>query len=124
MKNPNIEQGSLNDKSRDNPKRRGWFIGSFIDDNEFLKTNNFEVKWGVHLKGEAKSRVISETSAKTISILISGSFLIKFPEIKQEILLSKTGDFVTYDAHEVYHGWECIEDGIVLTIRWPSRSLS
>jgi hypothetical protein len=121
MENPNIEQGNLNDKSRDNPKRRGWFIGSFIDDNDFLKTNNFEVKWGVHLQSETKNGTLSKIPAKTIAILISGSFLLKFPEIKREVLLSKEGDFVIYDCSEVYHDWECVEDGTILTIRWPSK---
>jgi hypothetical protein len=102
----------------ENKERRGWFIGHFIDNPAFT-SKDFEVRWGVHPKGEKKARVAANKTAKTMSILIKGKFTLKFPKDDKEIVMAKTGDFVFWDA-KVYHSSEALEDSTVLTIRWPS----
>jgi hypothetical protein len=114
-----ITKGNLNEQ--EDSEKRGWFIGNFITKNKNFKSNDFEVRWGNHFKGEKKQGIVANKSAKTLSILISGKFLLKFPKNNKEIVLSKVGDYSFWDSG-IYHSSEALEDSIVLTIRWPSVS--
>ena len=58
---------------------------------------------------------------QTFVILISGSYLIKYPELNQEVTLSKLGDFAYYDASQTSHQAEALEDSLLLVIRYPSK---
>ncbi len=113
--------GNLYDKVKKEPKTKGWFIGHFIKKGSIFHTNDFEVKWGVGKKGEFKKGLSSKKSAKTIGILIRGKVSMRFPETKEEVIMSKTGDYVIYDAHEVNHEIEALKDSTIITIRWPSK---
>ncbi len=73
----------------------------------------------MHKKGEEKKEIVANKKAKTISILIKGKFLIRFPEDNKDVLLSEIGEYVFWDSM-VYHNSEALEDSIVMTIRWPS----
>lgn len=117
----NIQNGNLNKRVKDDQSTGGWVIGHFLSDNDFFKSDDFEVKWAVHTKGEIKDGVIAASVAKTIVILINGRFKLSFPNENKEVILSKQGDFVSYDAHEVLHSGEAMEDSTVLVIRWPSK---
>ena len=114
-----IITGNLEQEKLKNPQRKGWFIGHFMEPNSVFQSNDFEVRWGIHKKGEKKDIPGANMTAKTISILIKGKFAIRFPKQKKEVVLSKVGDFAFWDA-KVYHTSEALTDSVILTIRWPS----
>jgi hypothetical protein len=114
-----IITGHLGEITKKNPERKGWFIGHFINDNPDFKNDDFEVSYVEHPKGSIKPGMKAESSAKTLTILISGNYLVRFPGKK--IVLSKPGDYLFYDACETDHAAEASEDSIVLTVRWPSK---
>ena len=122
MKKPSkFISGNLYDKVKKEPETKEWFIGHFIKKGSIFHSNNFEVKWGVGKKGEFKKGLSSKKSAKTIGILIKGKLSMRFPETKKEVIMSKVGDYVIYDACEVWHETEALEDSTIITIRWPSK---
>jgi len=98
---------------------RGWVMGHFVEPASPLCTEDVEVKWGEHKKGETKNAVGANQQAKTLAILIFGKWLIKLPEIPKDIVLEKQGDYLLFEPG-VAHSWEALEDSLVLTIRWPS----
>ncbi|MFT4308115.1 MAG: signal peptidase I [Candidatus Woesearchaeota archaeon] len=110
-----IKTGTLTN-ARD-PEGRGWFIGRFME--EPYATHAFEAKWATHEKGSR--RTPSANDAKTMCILISGSFVLRFPDKNTETILNEQGAFVWWDAN-VLHTYEALEESTVLTIRWPSKN--
>ena len=66
--NKKIKIGNLNNDSNTKPKRRGWIIGKFIEKFSLFHEDAFEMKWGVHKKGEIFKDVRARKDAKTISI--------------------------------------------------------
>ncbi|MAG01747.1 signal peptidase I [Candidatus Pacearchaeota archaeon] len=114
-----IETGNLNHQK--DSEKRGWFIGHFMQEDSPFQSHNFEVRWAVHSKGEVKPTVAANKIAKTISVLIKGKMILKFPKDDEEIVLSKEGDYAFWDSN-IYHTSEILEDSTVLTIRWPSIS--
>lgn len=122
IKMANIKSGNLNIEVSKNPENRGWFLGNFIKKDYFFNNNDFEIKWAVHKKGHFEEGHFAKSTAKTLVVLIKGKILTEFhnPE-KKSITLSKCGDFLCYDAHEIHHNTKILEDSIVLAIRWPSK---
>ena len=100
--------------------RGGWFLGHFItpEDNP-RSTEDLEVKWGVHKKGDSRTEWAVNHQAATLSILINGRFCLKFED--REIVLSREGDYVLWCAG-VAHTWVAESDCTILTVRWPSKS--
>lgn len=113
-----IINGNLEEQRKTHPEKKGWFIGHFLNPNSVFHNNNFEVKWNTHPKGKKKT-VSSNKIAKSIAILISGKFILKFPEENKEVILSKSGDYVFWNT-KTPHTTEAIEESTILTIRWPS----
>ena len=102
-------------------QRDGWFVGHFIDDDKLSRTQDIEVKWGVHAAGESNRQFSTNQTAKTMSVLIRGKFHITFQdgESTQDVLLEREGDYVLWDAG-VAHNWVAKDETVILTIRWPS----
>lgn len=102
---------------------RGWFIGGFQESNSGLRhSEDIEIKWCRHAKGDSRTRVSTLEMATSVAILISGTFLFTFPnENHTEITLSTQGDYVIY-APGVAHTWRALEESVVMTIRWPGGS--
>lgn len=99
---------------------KGWLVGHFVKDNSELYTSKeVEVKWGVHTKNERKEANGVNILATTLTILISGSFIMEFPALNKKITLNKIGDYLIFPPG-VSHYWVAEADSIVLTIRWPS----
>jgi len=99
--------------------QRGWFIGHFIDPAQGLRyTKEIEVKWGIHSTSEEKP-IPNATEATTLTLLISGAFIVDFPELNKSAYLKRSGDYVIF-APGVMHIWKTLEDSVVLTVRWPS----
>lgn len=103
---------------------RGWFVGQFVPPEGGLRRrDDFEMKWGVHRKGERKtgSWAVNAVST-TLTILIDGEgFNLRFrvAGVEREARLRKRGDYVIWDAG-VAHTWHAPSDCIVLTVRCPS----
>ncbi|MBS3076101.1 signal peptidase I [Candidatus Pacearchaeota archaeon] len=111
-----IINGNLENYFKNNLDKRGWFMGNFIEKNSIFHNKKFEMRWAMHKKGEKKDPPAMNKKSKTISILIKGKMLLKFPLEKKQIILSKQGDYVSWE-NGIYHGSEMLEDSIVLTIR-------
>ena len=52
-------------------------------------------------------------------MVLSGKLKTIFPKENKTILLEESGDFVVFQPG-VIHTWECLEDALVLSFRWPS----
>ena len=101
--------------------RGGWFIGHFIDAALGLRHSaEIEVKWGAHRAGETKSADGANDSATTLSILVSGRFLLEFPDTGEAARLERPGDYALWPRGR-WHRWTVLEDAVILTVRWPSR---
>jgi len=98
---------------------RGWIIGYFMDKGSLLHSEDLEVKWSSHLKGEKKLELAKNVKAKTLFILFKGEFSFHFSDQKMDVVLSKEGDYILYDAG-VAHSWEVLKDCCGINVRWPS----
>lgn len=102
------------------PKKKGWIVGHFMDKGSPLKTENVEVKWITHKKGEAKKGALAKNQTHTLVILIKGKFAVKFYNSKKVFVLNKEGDYLYYDASRDSHEGKALEDTVAIAIRWPS----
>lgn len=107
--------GNAADASRDT---RGWFLGHFMPgaDNP-LRSDEVELKWYTHAKGETRAEWAPGNPVRTLNILIRGKFVLLFPD--REVVLAKEGDFVVFGP-DVPHSYRSEEESLVLTVRWPS----
>lgn len=104
----------------DGNSHRGWFIGHFVDPAGSLRsTQDLEIKWGVHATGDEKPSPEVVERATTLALLVSGLFVLEFPELKRLIYLERPGDYVVF-APKMLHTWRALEDSVVLSVRWPS----
>ena len=116
-----IVKGNINKETKILKDQKGWIFGNFAEAP--FKTDDFEIKWGVHSKGEIKKEIAKNEKARTFVILIRGrlstTFYAETGEAVKEILLEKEGDCVLYEPN-ICHRWKFEEDSLTLTIRWPS----
>ncbi len=119
-----ITTGNFHEDVEMKPDRRGWVIGSFIEENSIFHSNDFEVKWAEHKKGYFKEGLKTDISTKTVTFLVSGKFQIDFTnksnKHQETTVLAKLGDYVCYDASEYDHSVRALEDCLVIVFRWPS----
>lgn len=120
MSMESIISGNLSKENKKSPEKRGWFIGHFIDKEPF-RTQDLEVNWGVHKKGDQKTFLAKNSKAKTLCVLIKGKMTISFPEKNKEIKLVKQGDFA-YWGNNVAHTWKSLTNSVCVVVRWPSLS--
>jgi hypothetical protein len=110
-----VDEGSKAD-------RRGWFIGHFVAPGAGpAATDAVEVKWGVHGAGETKAIEGVNQIATTMSLLVSGRFRLDFPSHGRSVTLARPGDYALWSPG-VSHRWHVLDDAVVITVRWPSRS--
>jgi hypothetical protein len=114
---PTLVSGNASEASKDT---RGWFVGNFMpgEDNP-LRTEELEVKWYTHAKGETRAQWAPGNPVKTLNILIRGHFVLLFPN--QEVALEKEGDFVLFGPG-LPHSYRAVKESLILTVRWPSLS--
>ena len=110
--------GNLYKEEIEKPQNKGWFIAHFIKEPE-LRNEHVEVKWSTHKKGWSKGFVAANKNAKSVSVLISGRFVLNFPDDGKEVVLSEPGDYCFW-SEGVYHSSAAPEESVVLTLRWPS----
>lgn len=108
-----IKKGNAN---VDGEAYRQWIVGAFMPNGELNKTDDVEIKWGTPSKGFARDWVAADKST-TISILVSGRFVIEFRDEKAE--LQNQGDYVIWGPG-TDHRAEALEDSVIVTVRWPS----
>ena len=117
-----IVSGNLDEEVSSHPETMGWFLGHFMTKYPDFMSDEVELKWARHEKGDKKDRPQAKTTTKTITILISGKFLIRFPKKNHDVILARLGDFIYYDASQDKHTREALEDSLLLVIRFPSKS--
>jgi hypothetical protein len=103
----------------ENKEERGWFIGAFLSPRSRLYSNDFEIKWANHKKGERRIEA-SSNNAKSMCILIRGKQTLELPELGKKYILEEEGDYAFWDEG-LLHTWETLEDAVTFNIRWPSR---
>jgi hypothetical protein len=120
-----ITTGNFKIDTENNPQRKGWVIGSFIRDDSFFHSDEFEVKWASHKKGYSKAGLKTEVETKTLTLLISGKFRVTFIDKSdghtEDIVLNELGDYLAYDASVYDHTGEALEDCLLIVLRWPSK---
>lgn len=100
----------------DTTDTRGWLLGHFRPEDDARHSEDVEVKWAVHPKGDQRAAWVEGETRSALSLLVSGCFRIDFPG--RSVLLAKPGDYVLF--HGVSHTWHAEEDSIVVMVRWPS----
>ena len=113
--------GNLDQRVASHPETNGWFLGCFMAEYPDFQSDNVELKWVRRKKGEKKSGLRTKATTKTLNILISGKLVMRFPELNQNIVLSKLGDFAFYDARQTSHEVETLKDSLFLVVRYPSK---
>jgi hypothetical protein len=98
---------------------RGWFLGHFMPgaDNP-LRSEDLELKWYTHAKGETRDQWAPANPVRTLNVLIRGKFTLLFPD--EEVTLEREGDFVLFGPG-IAHSYRCVEESLILTVRWPSK---
>jgi hypothetical protein len=95
----------------------GWILGHFVDEADGVRhSDDVEVKWDVHRRGEARSTWVRNDDRTAICILFSGKIRLSFPD--REVVLADQGDYVMWTATD--HTWLVEEDCVAVVVRWPS----
>jgi len=102
----------------------GWVIGHMGEG--VPRTRDVGVKWAFQPKGDAGWEWRRCGKATTLSVLISGRFLMEFRNapggkpFAKRIIFKNCGDYAIFDK-DVEHRSKALEDTWFLTIRWPSK---
>ena len=96
---------------------RGWLLGHFKAPGDLRHSDEVEIKWGVHPKGERRAQWTDGEKRTALLVLISGRFRLEFPG--RNVVLAEQGDYVVW-GRGVDHSWEAEEESVVMTVRWPS----
>ncbi|GAA3426991.1 signal peptidase I [Streptosporangium sandarakinum] len=101
----------------DAPGDRGWLLGHFKPVGEVRHSEDVEIKWGVHPRGDERAEWVRGEKRTALLVLISGRFRVELPG--RSVVLSEQGDYVVW-GQGVDHSWYAEEESVVLTVRWPS----
>lgn len=96
---------------------RGWLLGHFKEPGDPRHSEDVEIKWGVHPRGDRRARWVRGERRTALLVLISGRFRMEFPG--RDVVLERQGDYVVW-GRGVDHSWYAEEESVVLTVRWPS----
>ncbi|HET9898655.1 MAG TPA: signal peptidase I [Streptosporangiaceae bacterium] len=109
----NIYAGSA---PADAPANRGWLLGHFMPAGDLRHSEEVEIKWGVHPRGDRRAQWVTGESRAALIILVSGRFRIEFPH--RSVVLANPGDYVVFERVE--HSWYAEEESVIVGVRWPS----
>jgi quercetin dioxygenase-like cupin family protein len=102
----------------DGATNAGWLLGHFMPAGELLHSENVEVKWGVHPRGDRRAAWATGELRTALLVLIRGEFHVELRD--RTVLLREPGDYVVWGPGED-HSWHArVADTVVLTVRWPS----
>jgi hypothetical protein len=110
------EQIYVGNAEVDAPENRGWLLGHFRPADDPWRSQDLEVKWAIHPRGDQRSQWVAGEKRSALLLLISGQFRVSLPD--RTVLLARQGDYVVF--HGISHSWHAEEDSVVLTVRWPS----
>ncbi len=96
---------------------RGWLLGHFKDASDPRHSEDVEIKWGVHPKGDERAHWVTSEQRTALQVLVSGRFRVEFPG--RSVVLAEQGDYVVW-GRGIDHSWYAEEESVVLTVRWPS----
>jgi len=100
----------------DAPENRGWLLGHFKPADDARHSEDLEIKWAIHPRGDQRFQWVAGEKRSALLLLISGQFRVSLPD--RTVLLARQGDYVVF--HGISHSWHAEEDSVVLTVRWPS----
>jgi len=100
----------------DAPANRGWLLGHFRPADDARHSDEVEIKWAVHAKGDRRADWVAREQRSALILLISGRFRIDLPG--RSVALAEQGDYVVF--HGVSHSWEAEEPSVIVAVRWPS----
>ena len=100
----------------DAPENRGWLLGHFKPADDPRHSEDIEIKWAIHPRGDQRSQWVAGEKRTAMLLLISGRFRVSLPD--RTVLLAEQGDYVVF--HGISHSWHAEENSVVLTVRWPS----
>lgn len=101
----------------DGPVHRGWLVGHFMPAEDIRHSDDVEIKWGVHSKGDERSERVGAEHRTTVVLLVTGRFRVDLDT--GPVVLERTGDYLMYGPG-VGHFWRAEADSVVITVRWPS----
>ncbi|MGW4642463.1 signal peptidase I [Sphaerisporangium sp. NPDC004334] len=96
---------------------RGWLLGHFKPPGDPRHSDEVEIKWGVHARGDERAEWVRGEKRTALLILVRGRFRVELPG--RSVLLAEQGDYVVW-GRGVDHSWYAEEDSVVITVRWPS----
>ncbi|NYH50959.1 hypothetical protein HNR06_000548 [Nocardiopsis arvandica] len=102
---------------RDAALDRGWLLGHFRDAGDPRHSEDVEVKWGVHPRGDRRRQWVRGERRTALLVLVSGRFRVEFPD--RDVVLEQQGDYVVW-GRGTDHSWVAEEESVMLTVRWPS----
>src|SRR5436305_592530 len=62
----------LGNAAADGPANRGWLLGHFMPAGDIRHSDDVEIKWGVHPKGEERGQWVTTEERTSLHVLISG----------------------------------------------------
>jgi hypothetical protein len=95
---------------------RGWLLGHFRPAGDPRHSDNVEIKWGIHPRGDERAQWVTQEQRTAVILLVSGRFRVELPG--RSVLLAQQGDYVVFRG--VGHSWRAEEESVVLAVRWPS----
>jgi hypothetical protein len=95
---------------------RGWLLGHFMPDGDARRSDEVEIKWGVHPAGDTRPGWVTDDPRSILSVLVSGRFRVDLRD--RSVVLAKQGDYVVF--HGLDHTWQAEEASVVVSVRWPS----
>jgi hypothetical protein len=95
---------------------RGWLLGHFRPVGDARHSDDVEIKWGIHPRGDRRARWVTGERRTALILLVSGRFRVELPA--RSVLLAQQGDYLVFGG--VDHSWHAEEDSVVLVVRWPS----
>jgi len=113
---PMTETVYVGNAAADAPAHRGWLLGHFMPAGDARNSDDVEVKWAVHPRGDQRPQWVAGEQRSALLLLISGRFRVELPG--RRVLLARQGDYVVF--HGVSHSWHAEEASVVLAVRWPS----
>ena len=120
LSTPYYVKGNATEDALSTEFASGWFVGQFVPSELGLRsTKDLEVKWGRHATGEQKKTTGTNNMSATLTLLVSGKFMMWLGELEVPLALESPGDYVIF-APGVRHRWMALTEAIVVTIRWPS----
>ena len=105
----------LKDSFKNYKKSKGWFVGSFFDKDNPLKSDKIEIKYHRHKTGDV---ITSHYHKEKVEILIILEGQARYKVNEKEVLLNG-GDFLFVDINNVISG-EFLQDSSIFVIHSPS----